>query len=887
MSGRCVPTKRETLEEKQKFASDSMNQMRRLFNGDKVNFEGSDYYLKESITKHYGDVDSPLGKKMFEEIVWRGTYKPAFDSYTGFTPADIRRIKNEIVRESKNLNNVKLNFLERYSFVRRGVMQKYAVTNYMNKGINFQANYERNAFSNYLDKHIKISKLIRTEILSRSGRSKLIPGVKEVKDLEKLERQLVLEVNNPTSDLKGAKVSAIIGKMQELFSSEGGMVLKELSEYLETPKPEKGRRMMIDPETGREEPFSENVREAGRFARGLLDDMGVVLVKGLESHRDVIKNGYLNSTEPSAMLTRTGKRVQRYEKIIDEEIKAIQKGMKGGDYFPHYLVESFINIERVMDRAEKEGYKDSEKDLNELEQIVTEMRSSLGSPKSARFRGSTPSDLFLSNPLTVLRKYSLDAIAFNKANYLKNLYYEGMRGMPKEGEATAALRDYLSDTFELAGKGYSERPAWVNKTVRALTGFQFLSKLGFGVGTAARNTLSGMYYIQSVGNLNFARYLREWENHPLREKVIEAEKEQGFRFEDMASPLFTEGLLPTEGIKQREVEIKEVDGNHVLQYKEGKAWRRFDAALTSAAGKGAIFQRVTENFLRRHMFRYSFVEKYRELTRGGVSEGQAMQKSKKYATDVVGKYAFEYAASQKAPLVGGSKTKLGAAGQVAFQFLHYPMSFLQLQSDVLRKSWDAGIARQWDSPDLIIPLRFAGLYLFTEMMSGVLNLGPHRLMENDTVERIQNLKKAIEGEDVKGRGFVGPTVGDLYYYATLYDFIKTPDNVIADMLVGYNDAYEMTDDQQKARTLSTLNVQLSKLITKDYKAFSNGTGWDLLMHEFGLYPTKETRELRKSWPLKKVFPQKKKKSDETKQILAKTAREQQEELTKLYRAMGI
>jgi len=286
------------------------------------------------------------------------------------------------------------------------------------------------------------------------------------------------------------------------------------------------------------------------------------------------------------------------------------------------------------------------------------------------------------------------------------------------------------------------------------------------------------------------------------------------------------------------------------------------------------------------MFRYSFIEKYRELTRGGISEGKAMQKSKKYAVDVVGKYAFEYAASQKAPLVGGSKTKLGAAGQVAFQFLHYPMSFLQLQSDVLRKSSDAAIARQWNSPDLVVPLRFAGLYLFTEMMSGVLNLDLHRLMENDTVERIQNLKKAIEGEDVKGRGFMGPTAGDLYFYATLHDFIKTPDNVIADMLVGYNDAYSMTDDQQKARTLSTLNVQLSKLITKDYKALSNGTGWDLLMHEFGLYPTKETREMRKSWPLKKVFP-KKKKSSESIQSLAKTSREQQEQLTKLYRAMGI
>ena len=48
----------------------------------------------------------------------------------------------------------------------------------------------------------------------------------------------------------------------------------------------------------------------------------------------------------------------------------------------------------------------------------------------------------------------------------------------------------------------------------------------------------------------------------------------------------------------------DADGNYKLQYKDGKNWRAFDSAMTAAAGKGAIFQRVTENLLRKHMFRY-------------------------------------------------------------------------------------------------------------------------------------------------------------------------------------------------------------------------------------------------------------------------------------------
>ena len=154
---------------------------------------------------------------------------------------------------------------------------------------------------------------------------------------------------------------------------------------------------------------------------------------------------------------------------------------------------------------------------------------------------------------------------------------------------------------------------------------------------------------------------------------------------------------------------------------------------------------------------------------------------------------------------------------------------------------------------------------------------------------IHALKSSLEGGDVKSRGFLGPTIGELYYYATLNDFVKTPDNELAKMIVGYNDAYGMTKDQKQAKLLSSINVQFSKIVTKDYKALSNGNGWDVMMHEFGLYPTKHTRELRGKQPFKSIFPQKKAKSKEKtpQQLIAEKKRAHQEELTKLYRSMGI
>jgi hypothetical protein len=872
-----------TVSDAEKRTKVNLDKLRSLFNGNKVNIDGKDYQINESITKHYGDVNDDFGSRMFSEIVWRGTYKPAVDSFTNFSDGDFTRIKNEIVKESKNLNNPSLSWLERNAFVKRGVMQKFAVTKYLNDKINLAANYERTQFSKYLSSHIGITKLLRAETIIRKGQSKFLPGIKSVKDLEKLENDLIIAVNSPKSEEQAQRVNRITNKITETIQSDGGKVLEDLRIYLETGDTYK----LVD---GQRVQFSQNIIKAGEISRNLLNDMGGVLINGLTQHKDLIRQAYLNSKDKRALLTENGAKVKRYEDILNKEIKAVKEGIKDGNYFPHYLVESFINAEKIMENAERTNYENIDKDLSDLSQVFSEMRQQMGSPRSAKFRKSIPYDNYLKNPVGVLRKYSLDAISFNKSNYLKNVYMEGIRSLPRDPDVAEGLTKYIDDVFTLAEKGYQDRPQWVNKTVRTLTGFQFLSKLGFGLGTAARNTLSGMYYIQGVGNRSFYKYLREWDgehNRDIRKTIREVEQEQGFKFEDMASPLFTEGLVPTEGVRARDIDIKEdPNGNYTLQYKQGESWRAFDSALTSAAGKGAIFQRVTENFLRKHMFRYSFVSKYNELRNGGLQKQASIQRSKNHALDMVNKYAFEYSPSQKAPIVGGTPKGLGAAGQIAFQFMHFPMSFLQLQSEVLRKSKDAAIAGQWDSPDLAVPLRFAGLYLFTEMMSGVLNLDLHRLMENDTVDRIKNLKKSLDGEDVKGRGFMGPTVGDLFFYSTMYDFVKTPDNIIANTIVGYNDAYGMTDEQKRARMLSSLNVQASKLINKDYKALKNGNGWDLLMHEFGVYPTKETRDMRKKQPLKALFPEQKKKT-KTKKQTREQKLNKDSELGKLYRAMGI
>ena len=835
--------------------------MRDLFDGKSIdNIDGQRMKVDSALVESYGTSDTSFGDRMFKEIVWRSTYRP-IEAAESFKDADWRRIAKEIKKEAEGLRNPSLSFLEKYGFVKRGVMRKHAVTNWFNRQVNATSNYERTKYSQFTHRNRNISKILRQETIRRGGQNITFLGIKAEKQLEKLENKLFETLHDIANAKKNKQDTLDLDKQANLvrdeilnvLESKGGSVLFDFVQYMNKAPDKTG---VVRREDGTE--FPRAIVEAGMEARNMLNDMGAVYISGLKKHSEVVNLAFLNSPKITSKdrTTPIGQRVIQYQKRINEQVKGIQEGMKDGNYFPHYLMETMVRIEKEMDSINNKKdpltSQDAETHLGRLESVLSKMRDEIHrSPVSTKHRRHLSYDNWIKNPLSVLRKYGLDAMAFNKAQHLKSAYAQTIKHMPRESEAAHAMNKYVQDVYTLADKGFTDRPSWVNKTVRVLTGFEFLSKIGFGVGTAARNTMSGLYFIQGIGNRKFANYMSEWTN-PINSKIVKeierVEKEAGFKFEDMAEELYTEGLVPTKGVRGSEIDmVVDAEGKPSFRYKEGKAWKTLDSSLSYAAGKGAIFQRVTENFLRRHMFRSSFFTKYKELQASGVkSEKVLRERSRSFALDMVNKYAFEYAAHQKAPIAGGDPGALGASGQIIFQFFHYPMSFLQSQSEILRNSKDAVIARQFDNPDVMIPAKFAGLALMTGLMSGVFNRDFTRLLENDTVDRVKELIKVLNGDDeIKGRGYVGPAVGDLIFFATLNEIIDMPDNVFVDLIAGYNNAYKLTDEQKRARLLSTLNVEASKIVHKHIPALQSGGNASILMHEFGTYPRAWTRELHK------------------------------------------
>ena len=231
MSSVCiVPTK------KQQDIVDNLDTLRSLFDGNAVVEKYNNRKQKKVgsiISDTYGKSTEGFGGKMFDEIVYRATYKPAISSFENFTEGDFRRISNEIAREAKKLKSGNLNILEKLFFVKRGTMGKYAVTSWMNKHINLATNYERTQYSKYLKDHMLISRLLRTEAIRRDKQSKFRPGVKGIKDLEKIENNLIIAMSMPKDQANADYIQGEYQKLMKSLKDGAGPVLKDFRMYME------------------------------------------------------------------------------------------------------------------------------------------------------------------------------------------------------------------------------------------------------------------------------------------------------------------------------------------------------------------------------------------------------------------------------------------------------------------------------------------------------------------------------------------------------------------------------------------------------------------------------------------------------------------------------
>jgi len=844
---------------------------------------------KAIIRKHLGEIGGNKAEDVHAETylndVAEHLFRLPFNSDFKFSQGMVNRMKREIDNIEGNYKSGKIGVFRKYFYVPDAIANKSPVTRMFYENVNMAINYERNNMDQYLSYSKSISKHIRNALISETGMSK-----KEVKKYQNRMQELETKILSAGTE---DNTSEYYREYTDLFNQNGGKVIEDYIKLMEMDK------NTYSAESGK---YSRDTRLAVEESRELLDRMGKVMLNGLERMENVVKMTYDSPILP--------KNARNYIKRIKEARERIKVGMDRGGYLPHYVLDSVVEMNYRM-RGLMEA-KDVNSKNKAVETLIGRIETMI--PDQAKGRNENINNIWAKNPFFILTQYSKDVIAFNKINFIQEQYIPAMRRMQKEDvdiEFVRDMRHFIDDTFQIATKGLMERPDWVNATVRGLMAVETLKSMGLSVTGAIRNGASAAYFFTQNGVLSAARAVGKYHSH-YEGTLSEIEKEQGFKFKEAGRELVAEGLIPSEGVNVSDIKYDPI--KNTVSYRDKGVLKKLDPRIDWAVGKSLMFHRFTENATRQWMFRIAWVEAYETLNGHSVVDaakfkdpGSANKKAiermaTKFAIKAVNTFAFEYAAHAKARAIGGTaprSTELSAdgkpkmqakdyntaLGELAFQFMHYPMSFLNLQSKIVKGSYDALLSGQYDAPELKQALRFAGIYTAVQALSLATNLDLTNTLENDTVERLQDLAEYFTGDDEKlerKRGMVndfsGPIVGDMLYALNMFQLYKMPDNEWAKMLTGYIDYYgkgdvpdwvnpkKKIDTEEKRNMWNRMNVELARWRTKNIPALRDGRGIDIIRHELGWYPRSEIKEGRKTVNkyAKKYFgvkPFKKKKKD--------------------------
>ena len=868
------------------------------------------------------------------------TIEKPFDPFLPVTKNEYARLNLRIDRLNRQIGEGKLTWFDTIFKPKQAVANRYPEISYMINKLSKAANFERTQNINYMVGIDAVSKdltaaLLEADAISKGDVTMMKFGKQNpyLKELDGLWEELITA--RYTGDTK--KMQGVNSRLTEVVSREADGVLDKLINYVEKNKSTDadGKRISL------------NIQRAGDGIRKFFDNMGDVTISGLRESMNTLSTLYFGSENPTEqqLATPLGERWSRSKKGVDDTISVIEekklvntqagleKKMKEDPnyvfkgYFPHYLITEFSKLRDVINKTVK-----TETELSDqAETLPTDRRMELltsvdalvaqfGDPSQLKHtRGRLAEGLdnaWHKNPIGVMKRYAQDAIAFNKIHHVKSAYLKvikNIKGSTEEIDFPRRMRKYIDEIYSTSTRGYADRDPLVNGIVRAITAAEFASKLGFGVTSAVRNFLSANHYLAAVGYKTWNEAMNTYRsNTQLADTINKIELKQGFKFRESNLAAITEGLLPSTGVDRKSIDYNEF--TEEIVYKQSGVWKSLDKAAAKATGKLAIFHAIGENMIRKNMFRTSWIMTYQKLKEAPEFEATRSRgdaELRDIATNAalvtVNTYAYEYAAFAKAPAIGGTTKNFGAAGQVLGQFMHYPMSFLTQQTNMLRKAGESISVGDYKSPEVLASIRYAGIYAFVHLLSGAINLDLTHLLENDTAERIKDLALFLGAENDEEREKVfhgsgpltqfvgGPAVSDAIFYGNYMGLYRMPENDFAQLILGYSDMYDKKDKEKKERLISTLSVQAGKMINKDWPALTSGNAEEILRHELGLYPRAWTKEhfYGKPWGIGRWFGKQKSKVKKGRFMPPRKRRrtniyqQSESELSKLRKAMGL
>ena len=560
------------------------------------------------------------------------------------------------------------------------------------------------------------------------------------------------------------------------------------------------------------------------------------------------------------------------------------------DYFPTQLLNIFPTMKKIQDTiyANKDIRALDIEDLDlYVNNMVNDVANRIPVADSAREKVKTPGESrYNKNIIGVLDTYVNDVTKFN---YMVDTTSSLLRGTKKlRGQSDAEIEgstkvyiDYLFDTHATM-LGYNVKSPAFRSLVRGLTSWQFISKLGFNLRSAARNStqsLQNLVHFGVKGSIDAIRYLRD---SRMQDAVTHEMDRHGIFFEEVRELSNMEHMFP-------DITVSKLDGQEVLTWKADSSSEKWLKGMEGVAKTSGWAMRKVENTLNRNLtFKIAFAKMHSELFRnkgdvqkfieehGGIDKGgmtetaygkeisaavenHMIRKSGRFAANMVRLLHYEYSAFAK------PKIMRTGAGAVMGQFMTYSVNFFNYNYKMARDAKNDVLAGDWKSPDVHRVANMGMTYAFINGLLGMIfNTDFSNLVQHDAYERAENLvdwavgtatddeellKKAFYGKGPIVGTIGGPWVSDMITYGGvfgLWDLLggfEEGDRELLGYLAGYQDYSDKTGDDkvfEVARTLSsTITRWLSVLLPRAHNGTSFGT---LAGMEMGLYGSKKKKE---------------------------------------------
>lgn len=812
-----------------------------------------------SIKKSIGEATESLSQEsinIMSENLFKG--RP-MSMDVDFSDGEIRRMKTAIRdlngRITKgNMGNLRLNMT-----VGESISMKHPLGRSFYETINSATNFERN----YQDRAFYDVKNISEALLDAVVKT----GDAGFRDkLRNAQNRYFKESARDNSDAAEKAMSDIKYEIEDLVNNnQGGRIFRDYKELVGLDH-NAFKKEVKNPK------YDKDVRNAAETSRTLLEDLGKkVVIPGLNNLYEAAVRKIHHGDMPKL----PDKSLIHFKKKVVAAQDRVLKAIKRGGYFPQVMLEDLMRVNSALqnDLLSSKGGIESTGSIRTLGESIDTMMPD-------RLKAKTPlsEQMWNNDPIEVLNGYAKDVIAFNKINHIAASYLKIMPKLADPGidsKFIDGMRQFVDDQFQISSRGFKDRPAWVNDISRTLLSAYTLKTMGLSTTGALRNTLSAAYFFGGIGMFNAANAYGAYKSgkkfggdaESITDIVGRVEKDQGFHF--LQAETFTEmvadGLI-TSSADKNSITFDPV--NNRISYKDQGAWQHVDDAMRWMTSKSLTMHRWGENITRTALFRTAFVQSYEVLSKTDLPRNVREQKATNFALRTVNQFAFEYAPHSKARMVGGrpasgpvdpktgkptmtGKDYAAAGGQLMFQFLHFPQSFLQNQARVIRGGIDGIRSRQLDAPEYQVALNFAGIYAATQALSIAFNVDLNNIMENDSVERVKDMAGHLTDDpDLEGRKrgllaqFMGPIPSDIMFWLNTNALNQSDPSKFREMMLGDID-YDDPVNMQNAKRYK-ISTEYGRWTNKILPEFGNGNGWNAMWrHIFAAYPRDWTREYNK------------------------------------------